>query len=213
MCVKHQDLVFSALWVFLSPTESLSICPKSDSSSLLPYSQEPWTRVMGCRHTFTRLHIHLQEKVMALFAIHENRKTSSQQWRAVEGASWFVSSFLPLDLDSLSSRKLIPNFIKVSHRVMSGWLFTSWSSIKIGWCSRTETLDIDVNLLQSDFRNTKSAFWNRPEKVKTRHPKNMSVLKLFWEEESPPKCCTGRIPSYNRYLLEVIAAKSGLATY
>lgn len=102
-------------------------------------------------------------------ALHTNMKTSSQRCITVEGASWFGAALLPRGLDSLPSsrEKWIPKFIKISYRIMSGWLSASWSSAEVGWCSRTMTLNIEVNLLQNGFKKRKSDFWSGPVRAQT----------------------------------------------
>ena len=78
--------------------------------------------------------------------LHTNMKTSSQSGGRVDGASWLGALLLP-GLESFGG-KLIPKFICVSYSKMSGWLFTSWTSVQAGGCSRTMPLNVEVNLPQ-----------------------------------------------------------------
>lgn len=96
-------------------------------------------------------------------------------------ASWFGFAFLLQDLDHLRSwrGKLVYGVTKISSRIKSGYLSTSWR------CSRNMTLNMEVNAAQKLFRKGKSTFWSGPESdlnptetqrnelqraVNTRHP-------------------------------------------
>lgn len=58
-------------------------------------------------------------------------------------------NILPLSSES-EFYWVITFFFMVSFRSVSGWLSASWSSVNVGWCSRTATLNIKVNPLQDE---------------------------------------------------------------
>ena len=78
-------------------------------------------------------------------------------------------------------------------------LSTIWSSVEAGWCSRTMTLNIKVNLLQNGLKNKicplewpsespelypAKMLWNDLKRaVHTTHLKNMAEPKQFCKEE------------------------------
>ena len=124
---------------------------------------------------------------------------------------------------------LITKLIEVFYRIMTGCLSSSWNSVLVGWCSRTMTRDIEVNILQNRFKKRKCRFWNGPVKaqilthqrccgiistsVHTRHPKNMAELKQFCREECLLNVEGVSSAATGSTFFEVIAAKGGLTSY
>ena len=105
-------------------------------------------------------------------------KTSPQQWTTVEGASCFGAALLSLDSWPLATEKWIPRFIKVSNKIMSGWLSASWSSVEAEWHSRTKNLNMEVNLWQNDFQFKKIHLPEWPRQNPDIYPKQMLWTEL-----------------------------------
>lgn len=70
---------------------------------------------------------------------------------------------------------------------------------------------------QSPDLNPIELLWNGLKRgVHSRQPTNVAELKQFCEDEwskIPPERCAGLIHSYQKHLIEVIAAKGGLTRY
>lgn len=71
--------------------------------------------------------------------------------------------------------KWILKFIRVSYRIMSGWLSTCWSTVEVEWCCRTMT---KVNLLENVFRLRKSNPWSGPARAQNRTQQTCNRLSL-----------------------------------
>lgn len=119
--------------------------------------------------------------------------------------------------------KWIPKFIKVWYRTISVWRSASWGLVEVGWCSRTLSLNVEVNLLQNYFKLRKSAGWSGSARTPELNlidvvewPQtnwisyNMAELKQVCKEEwlkSPPEHCAGQTSATGSTCLRLLLSK------